>query len=373
MTYDLLTRPAWCGGQLMAFSALDGVTDYQDGLTARTANDAPGIDIMLPAQCRVRFPGVTNRDNLVAGDWFRIGEEPLVTGAFLDTHHLLVEGPCVVCDAVPAIAFSTDGNRTLIGSACHFDSAKIAEDLSAAVQNRCKWLEDLRLPAVQTPRAKKSLIKALSVMKTQVYSPEGRIRHRWTTPDRWPHRQMWLWDSAFHAIGWRHVAPALAQDAILAVFDMQAPDGFIPHMMNPTGKSRITQPPVLALGAKLVHDLTHDDEWIAAIYSGLCAYLEWDMRSRDADWGGLLEWEIDGNPLCRSGESGMDNSPPLRRRNPPGCRGFQFLLFPGMPSHGRVCPWPGSYRRRGEMDEQAHEDESSDCRPPLVRRSRLLR
>jgi neutral trehalase len=41
----------------------------------------------------------------------------------------------------------------------------------------------------------------------------------------------------------------------------------------------------------------------------LCAYLEWDLRNRDADGGGLLEWQIDENPLCRSGESGMDNSP----------------------------------------------------------------
>ena len=30
-------------------------------------------------------------------------------------------------------------------------------------------------------------------------SPEGRLGHRWTTPDRWPHRNIWLWDSAFHA------------------------------------------------------------------------------------------------------------------------------------------------------------------------------
>ena len=80
-------------------------------------------------------------------------------------------------------------------------------------------------------------------------------------------------------------------------------------MMNTTGTSRITQPPVLALSTKLVHDVARDDKWIAAIYPRLCAYLEWDLRHRDADGGGRLEWQIDGNPLCRSGESGMDNSP----------------------------------------------------------------
>ena len=64
-------------------------------------------------------------------------------------------------------------------------------------------------------------------MKSQVYSPEGRIKHRWTTPDRWPHRGMWLWDSAFHAIGFRHVDVEVARDAISAVFDAQREGGFV--------------------------------------------------------------------------------------------------------------------------------------------------
>ena len=307
--FHILRHSTWNGGQLMAFSALDGVTDYQDGLTARSAFDAPGIDIMLPARCRVRFPGLPDGANSVTGDCFCLGDKPQATGAFLDAHHLLIEGPCVVSGAEPAIAFLTKGNRTLIGSACHFDPAKIGADLSAAVQDRCQWLQTLRLPAIQTPAVKRTLVKAFSVMKTQVYSPEGRIHHRWTTPDRWPHRQMWLWDSAFHAIGWRHVAPEIAQDALLAVFDMQAPDGFIPHMMDPSGTSKITQPPVLALSAKLVHDIARDDAWIKTLYPGLCAYLQWDLRHRDSDGDGLLEWQIDGHPQCRSGESGMDNSP----------------------------------------------------------------
>lgn len=309
MLYDELRRPAWNGGQLMAFSALDGATDYDGALTARTAFDAPGIDITLPALCRVRFPGPARADSLVAGDWFRFGGGQLTVGVFLDTHHLLVEGPCAVSHAEPGIACSSDGGRTLIGSSSHFEPGKIAADVAGAVRDRCQWLESLRLPAARSRAAGKTLIKALSIMKTQVYSPEGRIRHRWTTPDRWPHRKMWLWDSAFHAIGWRHIAPELAKEAILAVFDMQAPNGFIPHMMSPVGTSQITQPPVLAMSAKLVHDIAGDWAWIRALYPRLCAYVKWDLNNRDTDGGGLLEWQISGDPQCRSGESGMDNSP----------------------------------------------------------------
>ena len=293
----------------MAFSALDGVTDYTHALTARTSFEAPGLDITLPACGRVRFPHVTSAPNIVAGDWLRLGTEQRVTAVFLDTHHLLIEGPCTVDALEPEIAHARDGNRTLIGSSAHFDPGRITADIPAAVDARCRWMQDLHSPGLKTPTAKKTLIKALSVMKTAVYSPEGRIRHRWTTPDRWPHRQMWLWDSAFHAIGWRHVYPELAQDALLAVFDMQAPDGFIPHMMNPATVSRITQPPVLAMSAKQIVDLTGDNAWIRTLYPRLCAYLEWDLNHRDADGGGLLEWQVEGNPQCRSGESGMDNSP----------------------------------------------------------------
>ena len=39
----------WGGGQLLAFSGVDGATDYERGLTARTAFRGTGIEIKLPA------------------------------------------------------------------------------------------------------------------------------------------------------------------------------------------------------------------------------------------------------------------------------------------------------------------------------------
>jgi glycogen debranching enzyme len=150
-------------------------------------------------------------------------------------------------------------------------------------------------------------------MKSQVYTPEGQIKHRWTTPDRWPHRGMWLWDSVFHAIGWRHIDLDLARELLLAVFDIQADDGFIAHAVTPEAISRITQPPVLALGARLVDELSPDPSWIAALYPHLKAYIEWDLANRDSDGSGLLEWFIEADENSRSGESGMDNSPRFDR------------------------------------------------------------
>jgi hypothetical protein len=111
--------------------------------------------------------------------------------------------------------------------------------------------------------------KCLGVMKTQVYTPEGRIRRRWTTADRWPHRRMFLWDSIFHAMGWRHVDLGIARDAAAALLDVQQPDGMVAHTHDGEFSSKLTQPPVIAMGAAMVDQFEPDDAWIAEIYPGM--------------------------------------------------------------------------------------------------------
>ncbi|MBQ5930622.1 MAG: oligosaccharide flippase family protein, partial [Clostridia bacterium] len=58
--------------------------------------------------------------------------------------------------------------------------------------------------------------KCLSVMKTQLYSPEAQFKTIWSTPDRLPHKSLWLWDSVFHALGHRNIDAKLAEDLIRA-------------------------------------------------------------------------------------------------------------------------------------------------------------
>ena len=311
MDLNKLRHAGWTGGQLLAFSGLDGPTDYDNGLTARTAFESCGIDVKLPGNCKLRFPGQTVDSVLVAGDFFEVQPKTGsgVRGAFLDAHHLLVEGPCEVLERDDTIACVSKGGRVLVGAAACFKEGMIAADLDAALAERSNWLHQQNLSSTGSPSSQRALLKALSLMKTQVFTPEGNIRHRWTTPDRWPHRGMWLWDSVFHAIGWRHVDVGLAREMLSAVFDAQREDGFVPHCITPSTGSSITQPPILALGVKLVSEVAPDEAWIETLYPKLCAYVAWDLAHRDTDGGGLVEWFIEGDPLCRSGESGMDNSP----------------------------------------------------------------
>ena len=301
----------WGGGQLLAFSALDGATSFEHGLVGRTSFDRRGIDLTLPGTCGLTFPGEPQQSLELAGDYFCfVTPNGSVRGAFTDAFHLLVEGTCQVRPGSPAVTVLQRRTRTLVGSTLCFKPELIDADLDDAIRQRRAWLDQtLHQVAQRVPvRRQRSLAKALAMMKAQVYSPEGRIHQRWSTPDRWPHRQMWLWDSAFHAIGWRHLDPPLARELLLAVFDCQREDGFIPHMMNPTDNSQITQPPVLALAACLVNDAAPERGWLATLYPKLAAYIRWDLTNRDRDGDGLAEWSIEGDPHCRSGESGMDNS-----------------------------------------------------------------
>jgi glycogen debranching enzyme len=115
---------------------------------------------------------------------------------------------------------------------------------------------------------------------------------------------MWIWDSAFHALGLRHFAPEWARDSIKAVLSKQRSDGFIPITMTPDGsrEADIVQPPILAWGAWKVYEIAGDEEFISYCYPLLSAMVLWDCEYLDADGNGLCEWDA-------RNASGMDNSP----------------------------------------------------------------
>lgn len=300
----------WGGGQLLGYSGLDGKTDFENGLTVRTSFNGTGLIIKLPGEAVLSFSENLPDNLIIAGDFFDISVSgKTIKGAFIDAYHLLINGPLEVASCDEKIAYAQENEKFLIGTKQFFDADKINLDVNELIIERKKWIESVSVPEELPEIKQRTAYKALSQIKTQVCTAEGQIKHRWTTPDRWPHRQMWLWDSVFHAIGIRHFDPSLARDAIDAMLDTQREDGFIPLCASPSEISSVTQPPVLALAAKMVHEISPSKEWIADIYPKLKAYIEWDLANRDSDGAGLVEWHIEGSVTCRSGESGMDNSP----------------------------------------------------------------
>ena len=47
----------WSAGQLMAFSGMDGATDYRNGLVARTSFEGTGLELKLPGELGLIFSG----------------------------------------------------------------------------------------------------------------------------------------------------------------------------------------------------------------------------------------------------------------------------------------------------------------------------
>jgi hypothetical protein len=152
--------------------------------------------------------------------------------------------------------------------------------------------------------------KALSVNKVNVHTPEGKIDLMWTTPDRVPHRHMWMWDSVFHAMAMGTYNIDIAKEILLAMLKQTRENGFMPHMANPTDCSDVTQPCVMSFGVYEMYKLSKDKEYVKQCLPYLEKYLTFDMNNRDVNKNGLLEWLTEPEYTeCKCGESGLDNSP----------------------------------------------------------------
>ena len=156
----------------------------------------------------------------------------------------------------------------------------------------------------------------------------------------YPHQ--WSWDSAFVAIGLRHLSPARAQRELESLFGAQWSDGRVPHIVFdphvpadayfpgpsfwrsrqvpgapgvPT--SGIVQPPAHALAVWLTHladpATARARGFLPRLYPRLVAWHRYLTTRRDLTGSGLMS-------VVHPWESGMDNSPawdvPLARVTP---------------------------------------------------------
>jgi hypothetical protein len=215
-----------------------------------------------------------------------------------------------------------------------------------------------------------------------------------TVPSRSLYPHQWSWDSAFIAIGLRHLSPLRAQTELETLLAAQWGDGRVPHIVfNPavplgayfpgpdfwqsadagrgTGAPRtvqtsgIVQPPVHALAAWLVHEadpgLSRSRGFLARLYPKLAAWHRYLLHRRDAGGGGLAS-------VMHPWEQGMDNSPcwdaPLSRVEPVEPRSFQRADLdhgaatdrPTDLDYGRYVRLARDYRDHGYADTRRPGD-----------------
>jgi glycogen debranching enzyme len=353
----------WGEGLIFAFSGMDGPTDSASGFVATAAAEPYSLLIHTPRRRMLRLVcddgaqvHAATGDVLVA----QSGAQPPLVVTYAAWHTLVGQVPDhghlsltfedgevtsdgdlqVTADAEHRDAVVLVCRSEPVGQGVRFAAAygvSLAEARDRALQGLKLDLEATvvqRLAIYRGVPNNRLLAKCVSVMKVNTLAPEGVIRQPWSTPDRVPHRHMWLWDSVFHTFGMNALDPQLAWEFLEAVLDRVdwglldggwaetggrgargGGLGMVPHCMHVDGTaSHITQPPILAWGVWETYRAAGcTDAHLAYALPRLEAYLSWNLAHRDRNDNGLLEWFIEETPLSRSGESGMDNSPRFDR------------------------------------------------------------
>ncbi|MCH6160181.1 hypothetical protein MMA15_07030 [Streptomyces sp. M600PL45_2] len=214
-----------------------------------------------------------------------------------------------------------------------------------------------------------------------------------TVPSHGLYPHQWSWDSAFIAIGLRHLSATRAQRELETLLGGQWGDGRIPHIVfnsrvpqdayfpgpgfwrsSTAGRSRgagapldaetsgIVQPPVHAFAAWLVHcadpDASRRRGFLARVQPRLAAWHRYLADERDLGGGGLAA-------VVHPWEPGMDNSPcwdgPLSRVEPAPAGSFRRADLthgaaaerPTDLDYGRYVALAAAYRDHGYRDADA--------------------
>ena len=331
----------WGQGQLFAFSALDGKAVMGDDFAGMLSGDRIGIKFYSAVRRELAIVGHQVDDlvfNAVCGDWISADTPKGSIKIIYYNTHLVIGQVCET--AMPVVFVEGKYDREFLGNievqdtkdgeftallqegnkfAFAFGSTKewVIEKVKEGIRADIEKAEEIKKAYYEenSIEGKYDLLysKCLSVMKTQLYSPSAQYDRIFSTPDRLPHQHIWIWDSVFHAIGFRNVNPEIAEDLILAVFCNQRESGFIPcrsangfdHPMT----SKETQSPIIAWGAWLVYEVTKNKEFLKKVFEYNTKFLDWCYKNR-MKRDDLFQWYVvETNLLCRCGESGMDNSP----------------------------------------------------------------
>jgi len=209
---------------------------------------------------------------------------------------------------------------------------------------------------------------------------DGNWTGRHTVPSRKQYPHQWSWDSAFIALGWRHLDPSRARTEMRALLDAQWADGRLPHIVfdpgvpadayfpgpafwrsstvdgtPPVETTGLVQPPVHAWAVWEVHRAAPDLDYLREVYPRLVAWHRYLTERRDLGGAGAIA-------VLHPWESGMDNSPawdaPMARIEPvPGIGAHRRDLTHGHSAerptdddYGRYIRIAGDYRDGGYVD-----------------------
>ena len=231
------------------------------------------------------------------------------------------------------------------------------------------------VPALKSPERDRLLKKCFSVMRVNTLSREGTIQQTWSTPDRVPHRHMWLWDSVFHSFGMNRLFPKLSWDFLKSVLDTQRADGMIPIQMTanrgPSWPSAI-QPPILAWGVWENYLARQDKSCLEYALPRLETLSGMGLREPGPGWewpAGMVSRSRQEAPRWRSGHGQLATLRPGRSLR---CRGFLGPRGPRHAVHGADCRGVGGGRAGASLGAAVEGNVRAGASQPVARRGRLL-
>ena len=170
------------------------------------------------------------------------------------------------------------------------------------------WFQ--RAPAVEE-RYRSKYAYAWWVMANNLVNPRGFLTRQAMAPSKSSYVGTWLWDSALHAVAYRHIDPELARDQVRVMLARQLPDGMLPDAIFDEGvvteighpiKGRVTKPPIMAWAVLKIHEMHPDLEFLREVYDSLVRENRWWFQYNDDDHDGLVQYT---HPYS----SGLDDSP----------------------------------------------------------------
>lgn len=167
------------------------------------------------------------------------------------------------------------------------------------------WFD--RIPYV-SEKYRQKYVLAWWVMANNLISPLGHIKYEAMMPTKAFYLGVWLWDSALHAIAFRHIDPELARDQLRVMLAHQLDDGMMPDAIFDEGvvseidhpiKGKVTKPPIMTWAALKIHEIDPNLDFLKEIYLALVKCTDWWFSSNYDD---LAYYS---HPYS----SGLDNSP----------------------------------------------------------------
>ncbi len=181
----------------------------------------------------------------------------------------------------------------------------------SAAQAETSWRDWFEKAPLVDERYQKTYYLAWWVVANNLISPRGSVAYEAMVPSKTKYVGLWLWDSAMHALAYRHIDAVLAQNQLRSMLACQLPDGMLPDAIHDEGviseidhpfKARVTKPPILAWAAMKLYEHDPDAAFLKEIYQPLARWNAWWFAYNDDDGDGLAQYN---HPYS----SGLDDSP----------------------------------------------------------------